>query len=241
MSLGARLTNVFSGPGEVFDETIKGPPSTANWLVPTVLSCVIGVVSVFVVFSQEAIVQPMREKQAQAVEKRLEKMPKEQRDQAREAIEKWSNPELMKYFAAIGVVARSFGWLFFAALVLWLVGTSVFKGSFTFMKAVEVCVLAAMISALGLIITTLLAVVMGNPLATPGPALLIRDLDASNPVHLMLSALNIVTFWYLSVLSIGLAKLSGASVLKAAVWLFGLWAVITIGLVLLGAAAQKMF
>src|ERR1051325_384705 len=164
MSLGARLTNVFTGPGEVFEQSIKGPPSTANWLLPTLLLCLIGVASTFVIFSQEAVMQPIREKQAQALEKRLEKMPKEQREQARAAIEKWSDPALTKYFAAIFAVARSFGWLSFAALVLWLVGVHALKGSFRFMQAVDVCGLAAMISVLGAIITTLLVVVMGNTL-----------------------------------------------------------------------------
>src|SRR5439155_58781 len=66
--------------------------------------------------------------------------------------------------------------------------------------------LAGMINVLGGIISMLLAVVMGNALATPGPALLISELNASNLVHLLLSALNVMTFWYIGVLAVGLVK-----------------------------------
>src|SRR5205823_10725259 len=53
MSLAARLTNVFSGPDEVFEAIAKGPPSTGNWLAPALLSCVLGIVSTMVIRSEE--------------------------------------------------------------------------------------------------------------------------------------------------------------------------------------------
>ena len=136
-------------------------------------------------------------------------------------------------------VARSFGGLFFVAAIVWLLGTRLFKGSFTYMQAVEVCGLAAMISVLGGVIWMLLAVVMGSPLATPGPVLLIGEINPSNLGHLLLSGLNLVTIWYVGVLAIGLAKLSGASVAKAAVWLYGLWVVFGSGLIVAGWASQR--
>src|SRR6266704_2757460 len=197
MSLAARLTNVFSGPGEVFEAIAKGPPSTGNWLAPALLSCVLGIVSTMVIFSQDNVVQQIRDQQAQVLERKLEKLPKEKREQVREMMEKWTSPSLMKLFGSVGTVVRSFGSLFISAGVLWLVGTRLFKGSFSFMQAAEVCGVAAMINILGGIVTMLLVIVMGNTLATAGPALLIREPAPSNPAHLMLSALNVMTFWYL--------------------------------------------
>jgi hypothetical protein len=98
-----------------------------------------------------------------------------------------------------------------------------------------------MIGVLGGVMSMLLMVVMGNTLATPGPALLIREPNASNPVHLILAAFNVMTLWYLGVLAVGLSKLSGAPVAKAAGWLFSLWAISSSGLILLGWAAQRLF
>ena len=54
-SLGARLFNVFATPGDVFEEVRQSKPCVGNWLLPMFLSCVIGVISVLVIFSQEAI------------------------------------------------------------------------------------------------------------------------------------------------------------------------------------------
>ena len=241
MSLGTRLMNVFTGPGEVFDEVKKGPPSNANWLVPVLLICLVGIVATFVIFSQDSILQQIREQQDRAIEKKLEKLPKEQREQAREIAEKWTSPALMKLFGSGGTIARAFGSLFLIALVLWLLGTRLFKGSFGYMQAVEVCGLAGMISVLGGIIRMLLVVVTGSMLATPGPALLIRDLNPSSLTHLLLSALNVATIWYAAVLAIGLAKLSGARLARAAGWVFALWALVTGGFTVLGWLGQRAF
>ena len=39
MNLGARLLNIYAIPGDVFDEVMAAPPKLANWLVPTLLTC----------------------------------------------------------------------------------------------------------------------------------------------------------------------------------------------------------
>jgi len=241
MSLGARLTNVFTGPGEVFDEVKSSPPSTENWLVPAILSCVVGIVSVVVVFSQEAILRQIHEQKELAMEKSLAKMPKEQREKALKMAEMMSGPTVMKALGSIKSILVGFSWPFFMGLVLWGSGAWLFKGTFTYMQAVEVCGLAAMISVLGVIIWTLLAVVMGNPMVTPGPVLLISEPNGSNLLHLALSVLNVMTLWYIAVLAVGLAKLSGTSFAKAALWLFSLWAVVTTSSILIGWAMQRAF
>src|SRR5580765_3525426 len=92
MSLGARLMNVFAGPGDVFEEVVKGPPAVANWLVPALLLCLVGIVSTFVIFSQDSIIQQVREQQERVMQKKLEKLPQAQREQILEAVEKWSGP-----------------------------------------------------------------------------------------------------------------------------------------------------
>jgi hypothetical protein len=72
--------------------------------------------------------------------------------------------------------------------------------------------------------------------------LLVKEFDPQNPVHLLLAAVNVMTLWLLAVRSIGLARLSGASLAKAAAWVFGIWATYTclwIGLGILTQAALK--
>jgi hypothetical protein len=93
------------------------------------------------------------------------------------------------------------------------------------MKAVDMVGLAGMINVLGGIVAALLAVAMGNLAMTPGPVLLVHEFDPANKVHVFLAQLNLFMLWYLALLSLGLAKLSGVSFAKAAFWLYGIWAV----------------
>ena len=96
MSLGGRLINVFSGPGEVFEAVKKGPPCPANWVLPVLLSCLVGIISAVVVLSQDSIIQQLREQQEKRIEQRIASMPKEQREKVQEMMEAMFSPTLLK-------------------------------------------------------------------------------------------------------------------------------------------------
>jgi hypothetical protein len=234
-SLIARLMNVVVTPGEVFDEVKAGKPCYQNWLVPLVLATLIGAVYVFVVFSQPAVLQGLRETQQRQFQKQVTagKMTQQQADKAAEVTEKFMTPAVMKLFGIVGAVFGNVVWLFLAALGLWLLGKLVFKGGFSYLQTVEVSGLAMMIAILGAIISMLLVVVTGNMYMTPGPALLIHDYDPANKTHLLLSSLNVMTLWYVAVLAVGLARLSGVSSAQAGSWLFGIWVLFKLGSVFL--------
>ena len=116
---------------------------------------------------------------------------------------------------------------FFWGLIIWLVGAKLLKGNFPYMKAVEVVGLANMISVLDVIVKTLLIVGLGNLYAAPSLVLLVKEFDPQNTVHSLLAIVNVMTFWLLAVRAVGLARLSGASFAKAALWVFGIWAAYT--------------
>ena len=63
--------------------------------------------------------------------------------------------------------------------------------------------------------------------ASTSLALLVKDFDPQNTFHSLLTMMDVMVLWLLAVRSIGLARLSGASVGKAALWIFGIWIVIT--------------
>jgi hypothetical protein len=50
-SLFGRLFNMFAAPGELFDELRQSKPAHSNWVVPLLLSMVVGVLFSIVVFS----------------------------------------------------------------------------------------------------------------------------------------------------------------------------------------------
>lgn len=230
--------NVFAAPGDVFAEVKISSPCAANWLVPVLLSCLVGVAAVWVMFSQDTILHQLEEQRDRALDKKVEQMPKEQQEQVRQTAEKFSSPTLLKTLGTLGAVAGSFGSLFTIALVVWALGRLAFKTGFPYLQAVEVCGLASMISVLNGVVTTLLVVGMGTVYVSPGPALLIREPDPTNKLHLLAAACNVITVWYIGVLAVGLGKLGGTSAWKAFAWLFGLWAIFRVGLIAMGFGAQ---
>jgi hypothetical protein len=238
--LPGRLLSVFATPGDVFDELKVRRPAAANWLVPVLLGCVMGIVYCLVVFSNDAVIHSLQELQEQTLRGKLQKkvdagqMTREQVDGAVAMAQRFSEPTLMKVAGSVGVVVASFGSVFLVGLLIWLVGTRVFKAHFEFMTAVEAAALAGMIGLLGTLIRMLLALVTGNMAMTPGPVLLVRDFNPADRVHLVLAQLNVTTLWYLAVVALGLSKLGGASYGKAAGWVFGVWTVVVLGWTLAG-------
>jgi hypothetical protein len=228
MSLGGRLLNVFATPGDVFEEVKTAPETTANWLVPALILIAVSWVAAAVIFSQPSIKQQLSELTEQAIQRQIDSahLSEQQADQARAMGEKWAGIS-SQIFAALAPVVAGFVLPFVWGLIVWLLGAQFFKGHFPYMKAVEVVGLANMIGVLEVVVKTLLIVGLGNLYAAPSLALLVKQFDPQNPVHGLLAAVNVMTFWLLAVRAIGLARLSGASLAKAAVWVFCIWAAYT--------------
>jgi hypothetical protein len=241
-SLGSRLLNVFATPGEVFQEVKTTPPSTANWLVPGLILIAISWVAAWVIFSQDSIKHQMSEITDQAIQKQAEKthMSEQQAEQMRVVGEKWAGI-VAKIIAVMAPLVEAFVTPFLWGVIIWLVGAKVLKGDFPYMKAVEVVGLANMIVVLDAIVKTLLIVGMGNVYASPSLVLLVKEFDPQNTTHSLLALVNVMTFWLLAVRASGLARLSGVSFTKAALWVFGIWAAYTGFFVGLGLAAQAVF
>jgi hypothetical protein len=241
-SLGSRIFNVFAAPADVFDEVKASPGSNANWLVPALLFTVIGWVCGWLIISQDFSKQQISDMQDRAIQKQVEKgkLTKEQAEAARGAIEKFGSLGTM-----IGVAAAppimGFALPFWFGLIVWLLGDKAFKGGFTFMKGVEVAGLVGMIAVLESILHTLMVLVLGNMFAGPNLGLLVlKDYDPNNWQHVLLSKPDLMTFWELAVLSLGLARLGGVRFGRALAWVGGLWLLWTAfatGLVL---AIQKL-
>lgn len=245
MSLGSRLLNVFATPGDVFQEVKASGPSTANWLAPALILIAVSWASVWLIFSQDAIRHQLSDITDQAIQKQIElsHMSEQQAEQARAMGEKWAGLSA-KIGSAVAPVVAGVITPFFWGLIFWLLGAKLFKGNFPYMKAVEVVGLANMVAVLEVIVKTLLIVGLGNLYAAPSLGLLVKEFDPQNMVHALLAVVNIMTFWLLAVRAIGLARLSGASLTRAALWIFGIWAAYTgffIGLGFLAKMAFKQF
>jgi hypothetical protein len=235
MPLGVRLTNAIVAPGEVFEYVKASPPETTNWVVPLILSMVLGALYVLVIFSQPAVIQHAKEARQKAFEQRVAqgKMTQQQADQAQASTEKLLTPTLIKTAATIGSFIASPIVFFLTVTIVWLIGRYALGTDFWYTRAMEVTGLSTMVSLLGVVVAMLLAVIFGNPSITPGPALLIPHFDPTNKVHLALSACNVFSIWWVAVLAIGVSKVSGTTFAKAAAWLYAIWIVIAFGPILL--------
>jgi hypothetical protein len=242
MSLGSRLFNVFAVPGEVFDFVKNSAASAANWVAPALILIAVSWLAGWLVLSQDSVKQQISEITDKAIQKQIEKsnMPPDQAEKVREAGAKYGNIGTMVSVAAAPVFA-GFITPFWGGLILWLVGTKVMKGHFGYMKAVEVVGLGQMVAVLEAAVKTLMIISMGNLFASPSAAMLLGEFDPQNPVHGLLSAVNVMTFWLLAVRSIGLARLASVSFAKAAGWVFGIWLLFTGIMTGFGYAMQLIF
>jgi len=235
-SLAGRLFNVIAAPGEVFAGIKAAPPSVANWLAPILIYAVVGVISVCIMFAQPAIQQTIHDQQVKAMDKLVQqgKMSQAQEDQALQMMEKFMGPTMLAIFGSVSIVFYGFVSVFGWALVLWLAGLWWLKAPFNYLKAVEVAGLCCLITVLGMVITTLLAVILGRLYAGPSLALLMDNFDPTNRGHLLLGAVNGINLWHAGVLAVGLAKVSGAGTGKSATVVFGFWVLVELLLIGIG-------
>lgn len=222
----SKLMNVYVAPGEVFESVKAAPKKSALWVLPSVLAVIIGILFVFIVFSDPAIQSQMKEN----IEKQLEKMiqegriPPERVDAARQQMTGWIGSPLGKAVGSLFVTIYVFVSLLLVSLALFLVGKFAFKATVSYGKVMEIVGPSYMINhVLGSIVTMLTVLAMGSLYATPGLALAISEFDPQNNTHLLLSSINIFSLWYLAVLSIGVGKIFATQTGKAAIWVVGLW------------------
>lgn len=225
MSLAERMTSVISAPSDAFDAVRDSPPSLANWVVPALLLILVSWIGIAVLFSQPALSQQALEAGRQAMEKQLAKqnLPPAQAERMRQIQEEWG-PVSAKILIGVTPVFVGFAGPFIWGLFVWLLGAKAFKGGFAYMKAVEAVGLANVVVVLESVVRTLLVLCLNNVYASPSLALLVTSgFDPQNTTHLLLSTVNVMTFWVLAVRSAGLARLARVSFGKAAACVFGIW------------------
>lgn len=221
-SLVAKLIDMFASPSEVFDEVVAAPPRFANWLVPTVL---VALASLFLLrASSNESVSVTTTSQA------VEAQPTVS-DSA--AVQAGPNSVDAQRLSVLATCGGAFAGTFWSAFLLWFIGRAFLRTRFSYLKTVEVVALAGSVVALGTIVTALLIGISGDPATRPALSFFARHLPATNPVRLILDLLNFFHLWTITVLAIGLSRLSGVTFKESAFWVFGYWLVARLALILL--------
>ncbi|MDB6039614.1 MAG: hypothetical protein JWM99_3455 [Verrucomicrobiales bacterium] len=228
-SIAARFFNVIASPSEVYEEIREAQPNFWNWLWPVIIYGLIGSIFTLAVFSQKNILHQIREMQSKAVQDAVakKKLPPESVAQVEEFNDKFG-ATMMKIAGSFGILVSGFITPFAWGLILWLLAAYLLKVPIPYMQAVEAAGIAMPILLLAVIVSSLLTVAMGRLFSTASLALLINDFDPANKLHLALAAINLFYLWMAAVMGIALSILTGKSLVKSLVGVFGVWILIRV-------------
>ena len=220
-----RLTNVIAAPGEVYGEIKNAPVRASNWVVPLILSCLVTVVYMCVAFSLPSILRGLQEQREKAVQKQVAagKITQTQADQATAMTERFMTPAIMKIFGGAGAAVGSVAGLFLMAVLIWLALKWWTEARPSYMKVVEICGLAMVIDVPQKILRICLVTWKGNLLATASPTLFLANPSTTHRADVFLSMFDVVDFWWLAVLSLGVSKVASVRYRTAAFIIFGIW------------------
>ncbi len=227
ISLGDAMAGVFSEPGETF-LAVKVSTKKNYWLIPIIIVIVISIIASILVLRDEELASGIKEKQMKAMNERMDKSVKEgsiTREQANQQIEqskKFTSGSMMMIFGLVFSVLGVLFFFFFKALVYWG-GLKIFKGTSTYIDIMNVLGLASIITAIQLVVDTVLAVIMGKLMVNIGPILLFSEDALGTNIYTLLAHFDLINIWYLVVVGIGLAKVSNLKSSVTLSFVFGLW------------------
>lgn len=229
ISLGDALAGVFSEPGETFT-AVKLSQKKNYWLVPLIIVIVISTFATFMVMRDEELISAIKDKQKVAMKERFDeavkegKMTREQAEQQMEQTEKMFSGGMFMIFGIVGSLFSILLIFFLKALIYWG-GLKIFKGTASYVNIMNVLGLAGIITAIQLVVDTVLAVIMGKLMSNIGPVLLFSEESVGKTMYQLLANFDLINIWYMVVVGIGLAKVSELKSSVTIPFVFALWIV----------------
>lgn len=227
ISLGDALAGVFSEPGNTFEQ-VKNSAKKNYWLIPLIILIAVSMLSSILVTRDEELTSEIKTQQKEAMKKRLDeavkegKMTREQADEQLDKTDKMFGGSTFVIFGLIGSIAGVLIIFFLKALVYWG-GLKLFKGSAGYSDIMNVLGLVSLITAIQLIVDTVLAIVMGKLMMNIGPVLLLSKESMSKDMYMFIANFDLINIWSLIVTGIGLAKVSKLKSGITIPFAFALW------------------
>jgi hypothetical protein len=222
--IGTRILNVFAGPSEAFEGIPTLENKTGLWLIPFLVSCVLAVVSLFIIGNDDVLKGQIVDMQSKALQERVDsgQISQEQADQQIEVIERGG--AIFIVFGSITQVFMLALFFFGGAFILWLVGKLALKSAASYGSYLATYGLASWIGILGGIVTVLMMSSLGSLYASLGGALAVySDFDTTSTTHKLLARLEVFAIWQMAIVGLGLAKITGKAAGMAIGIAFGLW------------------
>jgi hypothetical protein len=231
LSHSDKMIGVFSEPTATFEKTAKFPPKVIDWFLPILLLAVLVSVQQILYHSNPDIAFQLKQKQMDAIEKRLDAqvengtITKDQANQQRDMIESRMDQmgSITLVFQTIGILIAIFVFFFIMAGIYFLLAKFALKGEGSYSSVMVASGLSAYIGALGIIIITIIALLMGKLLMDSSVASFLGS-DKATLIGWIYAKLDIFTIWSSIVFAIGLAKMfKSSSTQKYYMLVFGVW------------------
>lgn len=218
-----RAADIFAAPSKVFEEVAIAPVQRSSWLLPYLLMLALAILTTFSILSDQTLKDQALEPQRQAMQERVDKgeITQAQMDQATEMME--SSAMILMSGSVMSVIYVTIS-MFGAPLVFWIAIKMFFKSNASYKKLLEAYGLSTIIGLLNVIVSLLMIQFFSSILATPGASLLIMgNFDRNNIAHTIIASLNFISIWQMTVLGIGLSRLSNKSTGLGVGISLGLW------------------
>ena len=224
------LFRIFVGilltPWRIFEDMRDTPPNRAHWLIPLLLYIAVAATGTQIIAGLPGPASHLRTLSEQDFLPRLEEYVREgtMTRQQTEWLRLFITPGTGQFFFTqlAGTTFTAAGGLFLLSFLLWQLGRSVLARAVPYKKVMEVVGLTLIVGVVERVITTALIAATGSLFATPGPGLLMLG-DTESKVFLLLSSINICTFWEIAVAGTGLSRVYDRDFPKVLVLLLALW------------------
>lgn len=210
MSLGQRLIRVLHDPKSAF-ESLGDEPGWQDWLVPTVVVCLLAAVSTWVTL-------PLMDPERPEVRDELLKLTPDQRQQTIEWVQMvrdhgWLTLPMVNGFSALAAVAA----------VLLGVSRYVFKSDASLRHMLVVTAYGFVVQAIESLVRTPLMLLSGSLQVHLGPGALVTEEMAHTFLGKLLTSFSFFTLWQVWIIGIGLGVLAGVPVRRSLITVVMMW------------------
>jgi hypothetical protein len=219
--LAARMLNLFATPGVVFEEVRVSAHAVGNWVVPALIAGLAMALAALVLSASPTFAKRTSEQQekfraAQTNAVAAGRLTTAEMEQSVQTIAAVAQPAVVRPLALLGGftfgVLRVFWW----SGLLWVFARGLLRQPVGYQKLLEVAGLSSLIAALSAVVLLAVMINFRESFQGGGFTLVVNDLSDDSMQWPVVLALNIMNFWQVAILGLGLARLAQVPWFRAA-------------------------
>ena len=221
---GEAISGIFTEPGETF-ETIASTPRRNYWILPVLISIVLGLAATFLFMRDAQLVDSVMEKQKAKLSEQFDKNVKEgkmSREDANKALDGINSEST--FFKAAGYGGAVLGpfIILFLLSIIYMVILKIGKAEFDFGNILNVVGLSTLIASIGSLLSMVVSIFTGK-ISGVGLGILFSEESLGAQMYAIVSKIDIFQIWFYIVIAIGLSKVARIGIGKSAAIVFGVF------------------